>query len=281
MEERPAGGNSNTSQKNTKSEQTLSTSLDEMMTVFRDIFKNDGTLRIRVFSNMFSDSLRFGLVYVDGMVDKHMIQEGIIKPVMAFDFTEKDCGNKAELMENIRTQVISISDVVASENFDEMIYAIIAGKTLLLMDGYAGVLNIGAQGWETKALAEPVTEKSVKGPREGFTESLLVNLTLIRRRVQDSELKFVFSSLGTRSKTPICICYMEGLASPAILKELQNRMEQIDIDLILDTASLAELIRDEPYSPFEMTGSTERPDAVVSNMMEGRVPCSLKAARLQ
>ncbi|OMD10121.1 spore germination protein [Paenibacillus odorifer] len=271
VEERPAGGNSNTSQKNTKSEQTLSTSLDEMMTVFRDIFKNDGTLRIRVFSNMFSDSLRFGLVYVDGMVDKHMIQEGIIKPVMAFDFTEKDCGNKAELMENIRTQVISISDVVASENFDEMIYAIIAGKTLLLMDGYAGVLNIGAQGWETKALAEPVTEKSVKGPREGFTESLLVNLTLIRRRVQDSELKFVFSSLGTRSKTPICICYMEGLASPAILKELQNRMEQIDIDLILDTASLAELIRDEPYSPFEMTGSTERPDAVVSNMMEGRV----------
>lgn len=111
---------------------------------------------------MFSDSLRFGLVYVDGMVDKHMIQEGIIKPVMAFDFTEKDCGNKAELMENIRTQVISISDVVASENFDEMIYAIIAGKTLLLMDGYAGVLNIGAQGWETKALAEPVTEKVSK-----------------------------------------------------------------------------------------------------------------------
>lgn len=89
MEERPAGGNSNTSKKNTKSEQTLSTSLDEMMTLFRNIFKDDATLRIRVFSNMFTDSLRFGLVYVDGMVDKHLIQEGIIKPVMAFDFTKR------------------------------------------------------------------------------------------------------------------------------------------------------------------------------------------------
>ncbi|WP_340006525.1 spore germination protein [Paenibacillus sp. FSL K6-0276] len=271
VEKQTAGGNSKDSQKNTTSGQTPSKSLDEMMNLFRQIFKDDGTLRIRVLNNEYSESLRFGLVYVDGMVDKHMIQEGVIKPLMAFDFTRMDDGNTAELMEKIRTQVINITDVVASTDLNEMISAIIAGKTLLLLDGYAGVLNINAQGWETKAITEPVTEKSVYGPREGFTESLLVNLTQIRRRLQDPDLKFIFSQIGTRSNTQICICYMESLASPSIIKELQDRLKQVDIDLILDTAYLSELIRDEPFSPFEMTGSTERPDSLVSKMMEGRV----------
>lgn len=271
MEEQTAGGNRKDSQQNTTSGQTPSTSLDEMMNLFRQIFKDDGTLRIRVINNEGSEALRFGLVNVDGMVDKHMIQEGVIKPLMAFDFTRMDYSNPAELMEKIRTQVINISDVVASTDLNEMISAIIAGKTLLLLDGYAGVLNINAQGWDKKAITEPVTEKSVYGPREGFTESLIVNLTQIRRRVQDSDLKFIFSKIGSRSNTQICICYMESLVSPNIVKELQDRLGQVDIDVVLDTSFLSELIRDEPYSPFEMTGSTERPDSVVSKIMEGRV----------
>lgn len=111
----------------------------------------------------------------------------------------------------------------------------------------------------------------MRGPREGFTESLLVNLTLIRRRVRDPDLKIEFMEIGTRSKTQTCICYMGSLASPDIIKELYDRLEKVEIDLILDTGYLSELIRDEPYSPFETVGSTERPDTLVSKIMEGRV----------
>jgi spore germination protein KA len=174
-------------------------------------------------------------------------------------------------MEKIRMQIITISDIMASTKLDELVAAVIGGKTVFLLDGYAGALNINAQGWETRAVEEPLTEKTVRGPREGFNESLMVNLTLIRRRVQNSDLKFVFSETGTRSKTQTCICYMESLVCPAILKELQDRLARIEIDHILDTGYLAELIRDEPYSPFEMIGSTERPDSVVSKIMEGRI----------
>lgn len=271
MKKQTAGSSKSASTKDAASGQNLSTSLDDMMALFREKFKHDGTLRIRVFDNEHKDSLRFGIVYVDGMIDRQMIQEGVIRPLMAYDFAGVEYENMAELMENIRMQVINISDVIVTTDLDEIISAIIAGKTLLLLDGYAGALNIGAQGWETRAISEPVTEKSVKGPREGFTESLMVNLSIIRRRVQDPDLKFVFKTLGTRSQTQLCICYIEGLTSPDILKELQNRLEKIDIDAILDTAYVSELIRDEPYSPFEVTGSTERPDAVVSKMMEGRI----------
>ncbi|WP_217492842.1 spore germination protein [Bacillus sp. FJAT-27264] len=252
------------------SEQELGQSLDETLARLRQIFSNDGTLRIRVMENKQFGRVRFGLVYIDGMIDRELIQDGIIRPVTEALFTGAEHYSPEHLMENIRTQIIQISDVVVALKLDELISAIVAGKTLFLLDGCAGALNINAQGWETRAITEPLTEKGVRGPREGFTESLLVNLTLIRRRVQNADLKFIFCEIGTRSKTQTCLCYMESLASPDILKELQERLARVEIDHILDTGYLAELIRDEPYSPFEMLGSTERPDAVVSKIMEGR-----------
>lgn len=251
--------------------QPLSPSMDDTVDLLRRIFNNDGTLRVRVIENNHGLPVRCGLVYVDGMIDRDLIQNGIIRPVMAYPFTEDESRDPAELVEKIRLEVISISDVMVSGELDELVGAVVSGKTAFLLDGYAGALNINAQGWETRAITEPSTEKAVRGPREGFTESLLVNLTLIRRRVQNSDLKFVFLDLGTRTKTQTCICYMESLASPDILKELYSRLERVEMDHMLETGYLAELIRDEPYSPFEMIGNTERPDALVSKMMEGRI----------
>ncbi|MHA6534486.1 spore germination protein [Paenibacillus sp. BAC0078] len=253
------------------SSQPLSPSLDETVALFRRIFSGDGTLIIRVIENKHSTPVRCGLIYVDGMINRELIQNGITRPVMAYEFTEEESRNPAELMEKIRAEIITVSDIIVSTKLDELVGAVAGGRTLFLLDGYAGALNINAQGWETRAIEEPETEKAVRGPREGFTESLLINLTMIRRKVLNPDLKFVFSEVGTRSKTKTCICYMEGLASPDILKELQERLAKVEIDHLLDSGYLAELIRDEPYSPFEMIGSTERPDSVVSKIMEGRV----------
>ncbi|NQX48783.1 spore germination protein [Paenibacillus tritici] len=261
----------NESAGNLSANQPLSLSLDETVVQFKRIFNNDGTLRVRIIENNQGVPVRSGLIYVDGMVDRNLIQNGIVKPVMAYECTEEDNVDPAGLMETLRMEVISIADIMASVELDELVGAVVSGKTVFLLDGYAGALIIGAQGWEIRAIEEPTTEKAVRGPREGFTESLLVNLTLIRRKVRNSDLKFVFTEIGTRSKTQTCICYMESLASPDILKELYDRLARVEIDHILDTGYLAELIRDEPYSPFEMIGSTERPDSLVSKMMEGRI----------
>lgn len=198
--------------------QPLSPSLDDTIALFRRIFNNDGTLRVRVIENKHGVPVRCGLIYVEGMIDRDLIQNGITKPVMNYEFSEKESGNPAELMEKIRMEVINISDIMVSTELEELVGAVVSGKTVFLLDGYAGALNINAQGWETRSIAEPETEKAVRGPREGFTESLLVNLTLIRRRVQNSDLKFVFTNIGTRSKTQTCICYMESLASPTFLR---------------------------------------------------------------
>lgn len=256
----------------------LSRSLDHTLGRLKEIFNKDATLKIRVIKNSHRDLLRFGLVYIDGMTDLEQIQEGVIRPVTEAMFTGEEQDEREKLMERIRFGVIHSCDVADTSQLEECLNFIVAGKTLFLMDGYSGALAISAQGWETRSITEPQTEKAIRGPREGFTESLLQNLTLIRRRVKDTDLKFIFTETGTRTKTQTCLCYMEGLASPDILKELQERLAKIDIDHILDTGYLAELIRDEPYSPFELIGSTERPDSVVSKMMEGRIAVMIEGS---
>ncbi|WP_249901918.1 spore germination protein [Paenibacillus sp. PK3_47] len=271
MHNTDAAGNGSSKVSGLSLSRPLNTSLDETLALVRGIFRNDGTLKVRFIENTHDMRIRCGLIYVEGMIDQELVQNGVIGPVMAWEFKEEEKLDCTVLMEKIRKQIITVSEVTHTSSLTELVTAIVGGQAVFLLDGYAGALQVSVQGWETRAIEEPTTEKTVRGPREGFNESLLVNLTLIRRRVLNPDLKFVFSEIGTRSKTQTCICYMESLASPDILKELQERLGRVDIDHLLDTGYLAELVRDEPYSPFDMIGSTERPDSVVSKLMEGRI----------
>ncbi|MDQ0195183.1 spore germination protein [Paenibacillus wynnii] len=255
----------------TLSSLSLSASLDENLALFRRIFADDGTLRTRMINNAYSKEIRCGLIYIDGMADRNLIQEAIIRPLMSFDFGDIEDLPAEGLIDKIQTQIVNISEVTLFKQPDDLVSAIIAGFSVLFVDGSSEGLSLNVQGWETRAISEPSTEKGVRAPREGFTESLPVNLSLIRRRIQSSDLKIIFTEIGTRSKTQTCLVYLENLASPDILQELQKRLEQVKVDHIADSGYLAELLRDEPYSPFEMIGSTERPDSVVGKMMEGRI----------
>lgn len=153
---------------------------------------------------------------------------------------------------------------------DNIINGIVYGKTILFIDGFDEVLSINTIGWQTRSISEPQSETIVRGPREGFTESINLNLTLIRRRVLSPNLKFEFMRIGTQTKTQICVCYIDGIAKEAIHKKLMKRLNDIDIDSILDSGYIEELIKDAPYSPFRTVINTERPDVVAGKLLEGR-----------
>ena len=111
----------------------------------------------------------------------------------------------------------------------------------------------------------------LRGPREGFNESLLINLSMLRRKLRTQDLKVKFLSFGRRTKTKACLCYLGGVVNRTVLRELEERLKKIDIDGTLDTNYIAELIRDAPYSAVKTIGSTERPDVVAAKLLEGRV----------
>lgn len=248
-------------------EKSCSESLEQNEAFFRELFKNDANLVYRHFENQFNEDLKFCALFINGMVNNELINENIIQPIVNNNRLPK----KENLIEVLKNQVITGNDLTKSKDLDRLIEAVLNGDTVLLLDGVSEALIISSKGWPTRLITEPENEKSSLGPREGFTESLLINLTMVRRKLKTHDLKFKFKNLGARSHTDVCICYIEGLASAAILAELEKRLDEIDLDGILDANYIIELINDAPLSPFRTVGTTERPDVVAGKLLEGRI----------
>ena len=242
-------------------------SLNENIKIIKNIFSNDKTVVYRELSFEKPTSTKCMLIYINGMASSQMINDNIIKPIL---LSNRSDINHGEIMDILMQQVLLTGNNKKTNVVDEIIHGIIYGKTMLFIDGFAEVISIDTIGWETRTISEPQAETIVRGPREGFTESLNLNLTLIRRRVINPKLKFLFLKIGKQTKTQICVCYIEGIAEEAILKELMTRLNGIEIDGILDSGYVEELIKDAPYSPFRTIINTERPDVVVAKLLEGR-----------
>ena len=122
-----------------------------------------------------------------------------------------------------------------------------------------------------RSIAEPESERVIHGPREGFNESILVNLTMLRRKLRTPDLKIHFLTFGRRTQTKACVCYLDSIVNRNVLNDLQKRLDKIDIDGTLDTEYITELIRDKPMSAAKTVGTTERPDVVAGKLLEGRI----------
>ncbi|AEY68029.1 spore germination protein, GerA family [Clostridium sp. BNL1100] len=247
----------------------LTVSLEENISLFKNIFKDDQTLITREFQNKSVKEAKCCIVYISGMINTEVVNENIIQPVLRNNLAEDI--NVNNLLEALKENVIVSNNVKIETDINKMVSSIIKGDTLFILEGYDKGLVIGSKGWEKRSIEEPESSKVVRGPREGFTESLTVNLSLVRRKIQNPDLKFKFRELGERTHTSICICYVEGLAIEEVLTELDQRLNKIKIDGILDSGYIQELIKDAPYSPFETVGAYERPDVVASKLLEGRV----------
>jgi spore germination protein KA len=268
-QENQQGSQENQQGQEDQGQDKVSESLDFSLDQFKNIFANDETMRIRMVHNSVNEVLKVALIYIDGMIDNLIVHESIIRPISLFPFPKE--ASHAPIIDLLKNEVITASNVTETNKIDELVDAVISGDTILFLEGYAGALVISSQGWKSRTISISETEKNIRGPQEAFTESLLVNLTLLRRKIKQSDLKFKFKEMGTRTKTRICISYLETLASEKILKELEKRLDAIHIDSILDSGYIQELISDEPYSPFEMMGNTERPDVVAGRLLEGRI----------
>ena len=113
----------------------------------------------------------------------------------------------------------------------------------------------------------------MRGPRQGFTEDLGGNVALVQRRITNPAFKTKFLTVGTQSNTKVAVLYVDSVASPALVEEVLDRIQKIDIDAVIDSGYIQELIQDSPYSPMPTIGHTERPDVVAGKILEGRWRC--------
>ncbi len=213
------------------------------------------------------------LIYVEGLVDKPLLSSGVLKPLLLGTGTlqqKRGIGRKDSL-EKISDLLVAVGEVSEAATIDKVLADIPFGKIALLMQGMDRALLLNLPLWEDRTVAEPETETVVRGPREGFIETLRVNTSLMRRKIRSPHLRIEFLRLGRVTHTDVAVAYIDGIANTDVLNELRRRLERIDIDGILETGYIEEFIEDEPFSVFPQIFHTERPDVVAAGLLEGRI----------
>ena len=243
----------------------FSTNLDMNVKLFKSIFKNDAILRNRTV-NIGKTFLRATVFYMDGMVNTEILNESVIKPLVLAEINPDDIN-----ADNVSSKILFAGEVATAATADAAIRGVLYGDTLLMIEGEKTVLTINTKGWRTRGVTEPSDERVLQGPREGFDEAALLNIALIRRKLLTPDLCVELQRVGRRTETVVFICYLDSLADKGVLKEVKKRIAAIDIDGILDSNYIAELINGQKPSLLKTTGSTERPDIVAARLLEGRI----------
>lgn len=239
----------------------------------KEILKDCDDVVYRDFKVGVKQNFSLCIVYVDGLINKESVSDFVLESLMegARGLEPTPKGIKDNLIELITKGNISITEIEEVSTIEETIDAILSGETALFIDKYDKAIILSSRGWPTRSINESQSETVVRGPRDAFTETLKVNITLIRRRIKDPNLKVKMVKIGRRSKTDVAVMYIEDIVNDGILGEVFTRLGKVDVDAIVESAILEEHIQDDYYSPFPQIENTERPDSVAASLYEGRI----------
>ncbi|MFL6560112.1 MAG: spore germination protein, partial [Bacillus sp. (in: firmicutes)] len=193
--------------------------------------------------------------------DKNTINKAVLKPLL-FEVDKEDSDLEIK---------VSLGQIKERNTWKDIEDAIFQGNSVLFMEERADAFIFDTQGWPQRAIEDTSIESSLRGAHEGFTETGSTNIALIRRHIPNRELKMKEMTVGIRGKTKLTIMYLADVVNPEVLKELVERITKLDVDCILNAASLAEYIEDNPYSPFPQLFLTERPDFAAAEIFQGRI----------
>lgn len=258
----------------TENEILFSDNIKKNINYLRKEFEKVSDVQFRqiILSDKSGHEINAWLIYIDSLTKNEIINNNILKPLMLlqreaeFDFSQKD-----NLGEIISHKIISVEDIKKTKIMEEAIDAILAGRSLLLIDNINYALSIGTQGWQERNVSMPNVERTVRGPQDAFMENIEVNTGLVRRRIKSKDLKVIPFKIGKHSHTKINVMYLEGIADKNIVQEVKKRMESIDVGQVNGCNHVAELTEDNPLSIFGTFYDTERPDVIAAGVNEGRV----------
>ncbi|WP_148927926.1 spore germination protein [Paenibacillus methanolicus] len=198
------------------------------------------------------------LVYIEGLTDKNAINNNVINPLL----------HRAD---GSSLSSITVGRITKLRDWAPITSAILKGSSILFIDGQPDAFMLGTEGWPQRAIEDPQMETSLKGAHQGFVESIEQNIALIRRYLPHRELKIRNHQVGRRGDSRVGVMYLADVAHPEVLREMEERIDRIDIDVIINTGELVELIEDNPFSPFPQFMLTERPDTAASQVAQGRI----------
>lgn len=236
----------------------------------RSLFSRCGDYESRRIVFGLNGNILLTVCWIDGMVSGTDIAECVIRPLSDSLRSLNASGEEAAYEVILGGGVYSHS-VRQRSSADDVVSDLNHGCCVLIFDALESALSFEVRSDKTRAVSEPTLEKSLKGGKDSFTETLRTNTALVRRRLCTPALKAVESTVGRKSDTKVAVLYLDGVAPVKRVEELAHRLDALDIDALLSLGILEEAICDCPHSPFPQLIHTERPDRFAMYLAEGRM----------
>lgn len=227
------------------------------------------------------------IIYIDGMSDSNLINRFILQPLMMRNKANMyktqslktyNKGKKVIIKKNSNNLAVEIENsllpqnsLVKETNFNNIFSAINMGNCVLFVDTIAIAFNLDVKGFKQRSVSTPNNEIIIKGPQEAFVESIRVNTSMLRRATNTENLVIENVSIGKISKTPCAICYLKNIANSDLVAEVRYRLNNLDVDSLLSTGQLEQLICENNKYNIPQVISSERPDKAAKNLYAGRV----------
>ncbi|MDD2402108.1 MAG: spore germination protein [Clostridia bacterium] len=231
---------------------------------------------IREFYIALDPPLQAFVLFIDGLCDKNIINGSILKPLMVLLEEVKEQDRKkvpigGNIAEYIRTHLLPGHDVRILDKYRDILDNVNFGGTALFIEGSSKCLVVETKGWDRRTVGRPEAEQVIMGPHEAFNETLRSNTGLIRKALRNEKLITEMVKAGSRNNTDVGIMYLEDLANPKLVDEVKRRITSIKTDYVGAAGVLEQFIEEDPFMISPQVLTTERPDRVVSFLVEGHV----------
>ena len=205
---------------------------------------------------------------INGFVDTHVVSY-ILQALIDLE--------RADLIVNaleklVKGRIVDLQ-VTEVETMDKIFYFMLSGPMVILVEGQTKAVVVDVRTYPARMPEEPDIERVTRGSRDGFTETLVMNTALIRRRLRDPKLRMKLVQIGSRSKTDVCLVYIEDITNLELVRKLTQDLQKIKIDGVpMAEKSVEEFILGSKlWNPYPRVRYTERPDVAAMHLIEGHV----------
>ncbi|OPJ59658.1 spore germination protein [Clostridium oryzae] len=249
----------------------VNTSIENNLLQMKELIGKSSDVIFKEFKVGINYNIKAFVCMISGLTDKNRVEEFISK-VAAFDGYMSEGGmEQRDVIKIIKENLLFPVETKEVESINDIVGYVLSGNSALFIDGYTSAFVMGTHSFNQRNVQEPLTETTIRGSREGFVENIVVNMSLIRKIIKNSKLMFELNSVGQKTHTKICLVYIDDIVNKDVLSEVKKRLNNIDIDYILESGYIEQYLDDNPSSIFTTIGNSEKPDKVAAKILEGRV----------
>jgi len=269
-------GRSREHSESNKMQQAVFSSLNANMAFMEETIGHSFDAKFRRFVLNRGIGPQAGVVFIDGLTNEDILHRDILRPLM-LDILPPLAGQPSRDPEDIdpiaeiSAHLLLVAEIETTNTFGDVLEAVFSGDTVLFVDGSATALLINTKGWTTRSIENPDSESDIRGPRDAFNEDLLTNVTRLRRRIKDPAFHCESMVIGVRTHTRVALVFLQDRVNPKVLRQVRDTLQSIEIDSVIDSGYLQELLQGRRWSIFPLIQSTERPDRASAALLEGRI----------